>query len=379
MFAAFALSLAGAAFAKTPHAQVEEMARWWTGAHSNERQATAETAPRWPEETQTARDMRVWRVDAPAIGPVVLFLEESKADDPGRVHRQRVHSLVWDEARKQVRVEQLFFKTGPTYDRAPKDPSRVAGMTRADFDHVARCDLYFSYDAARERYKGGMDARACTYTHEVSGPVYAEFDQIIAANDLWYRDRSIKVPSNDIRGEIDGFGWLRFERISDAPVLTNGDRYARSVMQRRLPGLMRQEGVWEGMFRRYDDKGVLIDAIPTRINVKFLGDGESADYEQTNTEMPVGGRQSSIRSTGKFDVDRLRFSNPRVEGWAMDCACDPSGRTTVLYLKYKDGSGMEAYEIFTLNEDFTKRQRMTQYIINGATVRRTLIDERRVE
>ena len=56
--------------------------------------------------------------------------------------------------------------------------------------------------------------RTCEYEHPGDGMVYAEFDMILWPNALWYRDRSRRVANHTIRGEIDGFNWLRFDKIN---------------------------------------------------------------------------------------------------------------------------------------------------------------------
>jgi hypothetical protein len=255
----------------------------------------------------------------------------------------------------------------------------VEKMKRADFTRAPGCDLVFKWDSARTRFKGGMKPRACEYVHPGSGMVFAEFDMILDRHRLWYRDRSIKLADGSIRGEIDGFSWLRFDRLSDAPSLPGGDRISRAEMIRRMPLTARMEGTWTGLFRRYDAQGVLQDTLPSEITIRFLPDGEAFDYAQVNVLRPVGKAEQRIESFGKWDVDRLRFVNQRLEGWAQDIAADPSGLSSVFMMTYKDGSGMSVSEIVTLAPDGKSRMRATQYMVGGKIVRRTLIDETKVE
>lgn len=197
---------------------IAEIAALWTGTFDNHRQIAFNATwggPKAPELSEETREMNVWRVDMPELGDTVLFFEEYRATEPGTAHRQRVTSLVWDEKYQQIRALQYFFVSGPGYARPKLDPADVAQMGRADFQHVSTCDLFFHWDAENGRYQGSMHPYACTYDHVLSGMVFAEFDMLLYPDQLWYRDRSIKLSDNKVRGSIDGFSYLRFDRKGD--------------------------------------------------------------------------------------------------------------------------------------------------------------------
>jgi hypothetical protein len=359
-------------------AAIEKFATWWVGSFSNERQINTDrlqNEPDYPESVRLLRNIRVQRLNAPAIGPLVLYLEEIKTDQPDKAHRQRVMTFNWKADTGEIEVEQLFFSTELAYDRHFIPASDVEKMKRADFTRERGCDLFFTWDNARQRFKGGMRARACQYDHPTSGPVYAEFDMILDANRLWYRDRSIKRGDGTIRGEIDGFSWLRFDRLANVVDLGGGDRISKQAMLVLMPATARMEGTWQGTFRRYDGAGTLTQTLASTVIVRFLEDGNAFDYSQTNITREGNGPEQRIESVGKWDVDRLRFSNSRLDGWAKDVAEDPTGLTSIFVMTFKDGSGMTVSEVVSLSPDGKSRSRATQYLVGGKIVRRTLIDE----
>ena len=360
--------------------QIALFAEYWTGAFSNEMQVASELRnpdPDYPEASRLTRDIRVHRLDAPAIGQTVLYLEEIKMDQPGKAHRQRAMTFVWRPDRREIEVQQLFFSTELAYDRPFIPPQEVEKMRREDFAQAPGCNLFFAWDVKLQRFKGGMRPRRCEYEHPVSGPVYAEFDMILDRDRLWYRDRSIKIADGAIRGEIDGFSWLRFDRLSRQPELGGGDRISREQMLRRMPVMARMEGTWDGRFRRVGPEGELIEEVASRVIARFLPDGEAHDYHQISITRPGEEGEQRIESWGKWDVDRLRFSNARLNGWAQDLAADDSGLTAVFSMTFTDGSGLAVSEIVSLSNDGNRRMRATQYMKDGRIARRTLIDERR--
>ncbi len=347
-------------------AAIAEIARRWTGEFDNHRQVQVHIErgpPIAPELTRERRAMSVHRLDAPQLGSTVLYFEEMRETAPGTAHRQRVVTLVADPDSGLIRAEQWFFKAGPTYDRKPLAPASVARLSRADFRRVAECDLYFVHEPAFDRYRASMRPRACEYDHEVDGRVYAEFDMLLYPDQLWYRDRSLRVRDGSIRGEIDGFSWLLFDRRRQPPA---------------LPSIATQQGVWRGVFRRYDAAGKLLAEFPSEIVVRIRPEGARLVYHQTNIYRPAGEAPQRIDSYGEVRDGRIWFANERLEGWSMDIPGDPSGRGAVLVMTYKDGSGQSVYEIITRSEDGTRRSRATQYFAAGQLLRRTLIDEQKV-
>lgn len=361
--------------------QLYAFAEMWEGFYSNERQVRRENLagePEYPEAVRLLRDMRVHRLDAPKIGDAVLFLEEIKSDNPEKAHRQRVMTLDWHEDTGEIEVNQLFFKNGPSYDRTPLEAKKVAKMSRSDFRLEAGCNLFMKWNEALQRFEGGMRPRKCEYVHPESGPVYAEFDMILDEDRHWYRDRSIIIENKTIRGEIEGFSWLRFDRLSNDPAIGNGDRISKSELAKRLSYADAEGGVWDGLFRRVDDEGEVIETRPSRIIYRFLDDNEPFDFEQVNILDPGLETEERIESRGKWDVDRLRFSNKRLNGYALELPTNTSDRHSVFVMEFTDGSGLTVSEIITVHPgDPDKRMRATQYIRNGEIIRRTLIDEER--
>ncbi|MFM8481137.1 MAG: CpcT/CpeT family chromophore lyase [Gammaproteobacteria bacterium] len=348
-------------FDAEPEQQIREIAARWVGEYDNHLQVRSNLergGARGPELSLERREMKVVRLDAPQLGKNILFFEEYRAASPGKAHRQRVVSLEWDEKRGQVRARQFFFR-GARYDREPLDPARVAKMTRDDFN-LARpfCDLWFTFEREYDRYRGAMQPRTCVSEHETDGMVTAEFEMLLYGSELWYRDRSIKVDGS-IRGEIDGFSWLLFTR-------------------RDAPHIAKQAGVWRGTFRRVEADGRLAEEFPAEIIMRVVpGDGQLR-YHQTNIYRPANKPVETLENYGEVRDGKIHFGNSRLDAWKMDVPGDTSGRSAVLLMDYKDGSGMYMHQIVSLSDDGRYRSRTAQYLVKGKLVRRTLIDEEKV-
>ncbi|MEO0997974.1 MAG: DUF3598 family protein [Pseudomonadota bacterium] len=143
-----------------------------------------------------------------------------------------------------------------------------------------------------------------------------------------------------------------------------------------IPVTARHLGVWEGIYRRYDATGAALESFDSRVEMRF---DDTGAYRQTNTYSRDGEVTQVIEAAGKLGSDRLFFANDRVEGWAADVAADPERLTSVLFMRFKDDSGIECHELIRLTADGERRHRMTQCVRGGKLLSRTLIDERRVE
>jgi hypothetical protein len=151
---------------------------------------------------------------------------------------------------------------------------------------------------------------------------------------------------------------------------------------RVLPVLAKSEGVWEGMYRRYDAQGAMMSAHRSRVIFCLLRDVPGPDiYRQTNVYRFADGKTQVIESTGSFDGEKLLFGSDRgVKGWSVDDRTDPNGRICMLYMDVTVDTpqlkaGTTCYELVQLSDCGKYRMRMAQYVHAGQTVMRTLIDE----
>lgn len=137
------------------------------------------------------------------------------------------------------------------------------------------------------------------------------------------------------------------------------------------------EGEWVGTFRRFGPDGLLQSELPSRIIVRFPANDARGEYHQTNILTLETGEEQRVDSFGRWDDNVLRFTNERLEGSYFLLPEDPTGRTSVLLMRFTDGSGLEISEIITLSADGQQRHRVAQFFRNGDLLRRTLVDEAR--
>jgi hypothetical protein len=357
---------------------VEAIAALWIGRFANARQVEASLArggPAAPELTREHRVLEVVRLDAPQLGEVILYLQECRATVPGLAHRQRVLRLRVDDDGEGVRAEQLFFREGPTYDRPPLAATRVSGLEEGAFTRYPGCDLIFRPDPPFNRWRGAMQPGACRYRHPEDGEVCAEFAMLLSVDQLWYRDRSLRLRDGGIRGEVDGFSWLLFDRLPEDPdrdhPFHSGAGDALSALG--LPTLVRQMGVWEGTYRRYDADGHLLDTFSSTVVQRLEAIDGRWRYRQTSLFPTAAWGPRRIEADGEIHNGRLHFHSERLRGWAMDVPEAPG--TTVLLFESLEDPTLRLQEISQLLDGGRRRFRTTQTLQGGQPLGRTHIDE----
>lgn len=359
---------------------VAAIARLWVGRFDNRRQVEASLARGGapaPELTREHRSLEVVRLEAPQLGEVVLYLQECRATVPGLAHRQRVLRLVPEAGDAVVRAEQLFFREGPAYDRPLLPAERVRALDDTAFTRYPGCDLFFRFEESHNRWRGAMRPGTCRYPHPVDGEVCAEFAMVLSEDQLWYRDRSLRLRDGSIRGEVDGFSWLLFDRRPGSAEA--GDVWSLaepgSLVALGLPALARQMGVWEGTFRRYDAEGRLRDTFSSTVVQRLEAREGGWHYSQISLFPEAADGPRRIEATGRMEGGRLWFQSERLEGWAMDVPEAPG--TTVVLFESRDGSHLRVQEISQLSEGGRRRLRTTQTLRDGQLLSRSHIDERK--
>jgi hypothetical protein len=156
-----------------------------------------------------------------------------------------------------------------------------------------------------------------------------------------------------------------------------------AALKAALPVLARNEGVWDGTYRRYGADGGLLAAFQSRVVMRFRDDvPDEQMYHQTNLYRFADGKTQTIESRGWFDGEKLRFGSDRdIAGWAADDRTDSSGLICLLHMNVRTATpqlpqGTLCFELVQLSADGKNRARMAQYVCAGQVIMRTMIDEK---
>ena len=150
---------------RDPHARdLLILTEWFDGEFDNEEQLWYEADPRsqTPEEVRHERLHTMHRrLDLPAFGEHVFYVEEYKNNDPDEVIRQRLVIFSSEGLSGGIRMRQGFFKSPGDALGAQFDPDRLLGLSASDVSFLDECDVYWTRVA--DQFEGRMKPRACVF------------------------------------------------------------------------------------------------------------------------------------------------------------------------------------------------------------------------
>lgn len=139
--------------------------------------------------------------------------------------------------------------------------------------------------------------------------------------------------------------------------------------------LARHEGEWEGTYTHIDTDGTILDHHRSRLSCRFPEDDPTHAYRQINTYTWDDGRQEVIDFPATYADGQIWFDTERIRGhaWEID------DNTIVLTWVYKAQEDVYLYEMIQLSQNGRDRARTWHWFENDRIVKRTLINERRID
>ncbi len=189
-------SIAAAAVPDDPSVRdLLRLVAWFEGEFDNQEQIWFETEGR-AGTPALERHERVHtihrRVQLPAFGNYVFYVEEYLGDDPEKVFRQRL--VTFQSARQSGVLMKLWFFKNPTSVRgAHRDLTKLADISRDNVTGLEGCDVYWVADA--DQYVGGMKPRACAFS-EAGQRRYSQHDVVLSETKYWRLDRTFALDTN---------------------------------------------------------------------------------------------------------------------------------------------------------------------------------------
>ncbi|MSO97426.1 MAG: hypothetical protein EXR11_04285 [Rhodospirillaceae bacterium] len=149
------------------------------------------------------------KVDLPAFGKNVLYLEEYKNNDPTSIFRQRIYVLEKDETEKAIKVTMHFLKDRKKWLGAHNDAKILNGIKIKDTQVLAGCEVYLRRDV--DAFQGGMKTKTCIFGEE-GKKGYSDYQVRLEPTKYWFRDRIMDFATDKPREQVADFTWHQLER-----------------------------------------------------------------------------------------------------------------------------------------------------------------------
>jgi hypothetical protein len=192
---AFMLSAAGPAQSQASNRGVLEQdfqlfLGWFEGRFDNDRQVFFERDLNVSEDARHERIHSIFRrVDLPAFGANVFYVEQYLEGDPARIYRQRLYVMSLDDAAQAIRLT-IHIPTNPDPLRgAHLDPARLVGLTPDQTTTYPGCDVLWRRQ--ENQFVGAVPGGSCRVVSSRSGRTLVVSDDLVLTdNAIWIHDRA---------------------------------------------------------------------------------------------------------------------------------------------------------------------------------------------
>lgn len=181
----------------------------WGGGYDNREQVERPVS----KEDLVPLTLHMQRVDLPAFGEHVFYVEWQSLDEPSNVFRQRLYSLRIDREEQVLRLELYIWPAErPEFVErtrgAHRDPARLASVTPEDMVDIGDCDVRFHRKG--QGFEGAMRRGSCAFDAPDGTPIYSWTQMRIAPDSFEYLDGWFHHDESLYQGFSDM--WYRFTR-----------------------------------------------------------------------------------------------------------------------------------------------------------------------
>jgi hypothetical protein len=177
---------------------------WFEGRFDNELQVFFEPDLNTPEDARHDRIHSSFRrIDLPAMGEHVFYVEQSANGDPTQVYRQRLYVLRADYARNAIRLDVHTPRDPAPLRAAYRDPTVLTALTPTEAQLAQGCSVFWRRQGAQ--FVGADDPGACRIRARDTGRMLMVRNDLVLSEDaIWIRDRASDARGRHVFGNRAG-------------------------------------------------------------------------------------------------------------------------------------------------------------------------------
>jgi hypothetical protein len=177
---------------------------WFEGEFDNGEQVAFADGLGIPKDAVPERIHSIFtRVELPAFGPHVYYVEQYLDGDPAKIYRQRLYSFSLDEREQAIKLLIHIPGDAKALVGAHRDPSKLQGLTPAATRSPPGCEVYWRRRG--DAFLGDMKPGTCTFKSERSGNAIVVSDDLyLDADEIWIYDRAVDSEGRYVYGNKAG-------------------------------------------------------------------------------------------------------------------------------------------------------------------------------
>lgn len=178
--------------------QAEDLANMWDGAFNTANQFNFQERFNLPEEGWVAHHHKIFkRVDLPAFGPTVTYVEQYAGDPPDTLVRQRLYVHSIEAGALKTDIYAFRGDDAESVVDAHEDPSKLAGFTPSNMDKLPDgCAV--RWKARGDVFIGTQSPDDCLYTPEGFGMKVRLRDTITLTADAMVTETEILAEDSSV-------------------------------------------------------------------------------------------------------------------------------------------------------------------------------------
>jgi hypothetical protein len=177
---------------------------WFEGEFDSNEQVAFADELGIPKEAVPERIHSIFRrVDLPAFGEHVFYVEQYLDGDPAKIYRQRLYTFSLDDAEQAIKLVIHIPAEVKALEGAHRDPSKLAGLTPAGARTPPGCEVYWRRRG--DAFIGAMKPGACRIASQRSGKTIVVSDDLYLDDDeIWIHDRAVDEQGGHVYGNEAG-------------------------------------------------------------------------------------------------------------------------------------------------------------------------------
>jgi hypothetical protein len=177
---------------------------WFEGEFDSNEQVAFADELGIPKDAVPERIHSIFRrVDLPAFGEHVFYVEQYLDGDPAKIYRQRLYTFSLDDAEQAIKLVIHIPAEVKALEGAHRDPSKLAGLTPAGASTPPGCEVYWRRRG--DAFIGAMKPGACRIASQRSGKTIVVSDDLYLDDDeIWIHDRAVDEQGGHVYGNRAG-------------------------------------------------------------------------------------------------------------------------------------------------------------------------------
>jgi hypothetical protein len=177
---------------------------WFEGEFDSGEQVAFADELGIPKDAVPERIHSIFRkVDLPAFGEHVFYVEQYLDGDPSKIYRQRLYSFSLDPAEQAIKLVIHIPGDAKALVGAHRDPSKLGGLAPEATRTMPGCDVFWRRRG--DAFLGYMKPGACTFPSSRSGKTIVVSDDLYLDDDeIWIFDRAVDTEGQYVYGNKAG-------------------------------------------------------------------------------------------------------------------------------------------------------------------------------